>query len=49
VGWKILNYIPRTGKRFVSSPKYPNWKFGPPSFLLKGYRGLFLLDKAARE
>jgi len=45
----MRSYIPQTGRRFVSSPKCPDWHCGPPIFLLKGYRGLFLLGKATRE
>jgi len=29
------------GKRFFSSPKCPDWLWGPPSLLFNGHGGLF--------
>jgi hypothetical protein len=29
------------GSRIFSSPCHPDWLWGPPSFLLNGYQGLF--------
>jgi hypothetical protein len=28
------------GSRIFSSPRHPNWLWGPPNFLSKGYRGV---------
>jgi hypothetical protein len=44
-----MSYVPRTGKRYVSSPKCPDWHFGPFSFLFQGYKGTFLLGKGTKE
>jgi hypothetical protein len=32
--------IPRSGKRFFSSPQRPDWLWGSPSLLSNGYRRL---------
>ena len=39
--WKIEGFHPGRSRKFISSPKRPDRFWGPPSFLLNGYRGLF--------
>jgi hypothetical protein len=34
-------------KRFFSSPKCPDWVWGPPSVIINGYHGFFHGVKAA--
>jgi len=35
------NFIPSRGKRFLSSPKWPDHLWGPPTFLYKWVQGAF--------
>jgi hypothetical protein len=37
MGWTIQGSNPREGKRFLSSPKHPDWFWGKTSLLVDGY------------
>ena len=36
-GWEIRGSVPGRIKIFLSSPKYPDWLWGPPNFLFNGH------------
>jgi len=41
MGWEIWGLNPGKGKKFFSSPKCPDWLWGPTILLYRGYWGFF--------
>jgi len=37
MGWEIWGLNPGKGKKFFSSPKCPDWLWGPTILLYRGY------------
>ena len=45
IGWMVRGSNPYRGKGFFSSPKHPDWLWGPPSLLFNGYWGFLWVVK----